>query len=62
MLAIRPLLLSVLRERLEKVTQNQNSNRNPSTLMNTLVSTGVTSATKTLHVLSALVEHNLLGA
>ena len=60
--ATRPLLLSVLRERLENLGHGQedlNCFNSFLALTTTLITTGIKSAAKTLYILSN--EENLLG-
>ncbi|GLA71007.1 hypothetical protein AtubIFM55763_001287 [Aspergillus tubingensis] len=58
--ATRPLLLAVLRERLDKLGLPLECCRRIVPLMETLMSTGINSATKSLQLLKALVDEGLL--
>ncbi|KZF24974.1 Zn(II)2Cys6 transcription factor [Xylona heveae TC161] len=58
--ATRPLLLSVLNERLEKLDDGGADWQNFLPRTKSLISTGINSAIKTLEILSALVEDSLL--
>ncbi|XRM47773.1 hypothetical protein ABZX51_010736 [Aspergillus tubingensis] len=58
--ATRPLLLAVLRERLDKLGLPLECCRRIVPLMETLMSTGINSATKSLQLLRALVDEGLL--
>lgn len=57
--ATRPLLLSVLKERLEKLCQGEEDWRSFLALTKPLISTGIKSAVKTLQVLAS--EDSPLG-
>lgn len=59
-LATRPLLLSVLKERLEKLGRAEEDWQKFLTLPKSLISIGIKSADKTLQILSD--ENSLLGA
>ncbi|PYH96245.1 Zn(II)2Cys6 transcription factor [Aspergillus ellipticus CBS 707.79] len=58
--ATRPLLLAVLRERLDKLDLPPDCCRRIVPLMETLITTGVNSAAKSLRLLDALVDEGLL--
>jgi proline utilization trans-activator len=57
--ATRPLLLSILKERLERLGQPEDDWQSFLAPTKALISTGIKSATKTLHILTD--ENSLLG-
>lgn len=58
-IATRPLLLSVLKERLEKLGRTEKNGQGFLALPQSLISIGIKSALKTLHILSE--ESIILG-